>query len=145
MVKRRRWAGDDGGATTTELSLVFPIFLALLFVLIQASLYFHARNVASTAAQEAAAIASEYGQTQDIARAAGEAEGQKYMNSRVWRGGTDDVTVEFLPGGGAVEAEAGGQVQHVMPFLNILSDLEINEVSQRPVECFRPQGAEGCP
>lgn len=139
----------DRGATTLELSLVFPIFLTLLFVVIQAGLYFHARNVASTAAQEAAAVASEYGQTQATARALGEGEGQRYMDSQVWQG-SGDVNVDFLPGS-EVQATAGGKVQSVVPFLDLfpglsrLSNLEINEESQRPVECFRPQGVDECP
>lgn len=141
MRERRRWAGDDRGATTTELSLVFPIFLTLLFLLIQASLYYHARNVASTAAQEAAAIASEYGRTADLAQAAGEAEGMQYMESQVWQG-SGDVNVGFVQGGDAVQATAGGTVQNVFPFVNLLPDLEINEVSQRPVERFVPPGED---
>lgn len=140
----RRWrTGDDHGATTTELSLVFPTFLTLLFLLVQASLYFHARNVASTAAQEAAAIASEYGRTPEAAQAAGETEGMEYMGSQVWSG-TGDVNVSFVEGGEAVQATADGTVQNVIPFFDVLPTLTINEVSQRSVECFRPVGVEDC-
>lgn len=47
---RRR--AREGGAATLELVIAFPVLLALIFTVVQASLYFHARSLALAAAQE---------------------------------------------------------------------------------------------
>ena len=48
---RPGWGGDRGSATL-ELAIVFPVLLLIITVVIQYGLWFHARSVALTAAEE---------------------------------------------------------------------------------------------
>lgn len=50
----RRRARSERGASAIELSIVAPLFLLLIFVLIQGALLLYARNVALSAAREGA-------------------------------------------------------------------------------------------
>lgn len=45
-------AGGDRGSTSLELAIVFPVLLMLITAVIQYGLWFHARSVALTAAEE---------------------------------------------------------------------------------------------
>ncbi|MEU2200603.1 TadE family protein [Isoptericola sp. NPDC019482] len=82
--------GDaERGSTTVELALLLPAVFLVMFLGLQAALYFHARTVAITAATEGAkAAAVEQGSASDGAAAA---------LSFVADAGGDDV----LPGAGA--------------------------------------------
>ncbi|MDO9379935.1 MAG: TadE/TadG family type IV pilus assembly protein [Nocardioidaceae bacterium] len=42
----------DSGTSAIEFVIVAPVFLALIFLLVQAGLFFYGRNVAETAARE---------------------------------------------------------------------------------------------
>lgn len=145
---RRFHFRDDRGAATTELVIAFPAFLTMLLLVVQAGLYYHARNLASTAAQEGVAISSELGR--DLSD--GQAEAQHYLDnaSGLWDA-TPNVDAHWVDGNGnpvltasgaqAVEVEVGGTVQSVVPFADIIPtfiNLTVNENSQRPVERFRP-------
>jgi Flp pilus assembly protein TadG len=57
---------DDRGSGTLELVVAFPVVLLLVFTIIQAALFFHARNVALAAAQEGVRAATAYGGTSSI-------------------------------------------------------------------------------
>ncbi|MGJ9414315.1 TadE family protein [Aeromicrobium sp. CF4.19] len=46
---RRR---DDRGTSALEFSIIAPVFLLLIFTIIQAGLYFYARNTAQSASRE---------------------------------------------------------------------------------------------
>ena len=58
MLRDRLFAGfrqggaDDRGSVTLELNFVFPLAFLLFLIMVQAALYFHARNLAMAAAQE---------------------------------------------------------------------------------------------
>jgi Flp pilus assembly protein TadG len=66
--RRRR---DDRGSVSIELVLILPALFAVMFLGLQAALYYHARTVAIAGAQEGArAAGSEYGRTSDGIRAA---------------------------------------------------------------------------
>lgn len=49
---RRRVAGGERGSATLELAVTFPVFLLLLLSAVQAGLYFYARAIALSAAQQ---------------------------------------------------------------------------------------------
>ena len=55
--------GDDDGAATLELTMLFPVVLLILFGVIQGALYFHGRNVAMAAAEQGVRAARADGQT----------------------------------------------------------------------------------
>lgn len=48
----RRVTGGERGSATLELAVAFPVFLLLLIAAVQAALYFYARAIALTAAQQ---------------------------------------------------------------------------------------------
>lgn len=53
----QRLRGERGSASL-ELAVVFPAVMALMFLIVQAGIYFHARTLALTAAQEGLRAAS---------------------------------------------------------------------------------------
>ena len=50
--RRMRFLDEDRGSASLELTIVFPVVLALLFTALQAGMWFYARAVAMSAAQE---------------------------------------------------------------------------------------------
>lgn len=64
-------AADERGSATVELVILLPALFAVLFLGMQAALYYHARTVAMAASQEGArALASEQGKEFDGTSAA---------------------------------------------------------------------------
>jgi Flp pilus assembly protein TadG len=55
----RRWS-DDRGDTSIQIAIVFPLVLLATIAVIQASLWYYARQIAVTAAREGAAAARAY-------------------------------------------------------------------------------------
>ena len=61
-----RGSRDDRGSVSVELVIILPALFAVMFLGLQAALYFHARTVAIAAAQEGArAAGGEHGRTSD--------------------------------------------------------------------------------
>jgi Flp pilus assembly protein TadG len=80
-----RRIGDERGSATVELVILLPALFAVMFLGMQAALYYHARTVAIAAAQEGArAAGSEIGRESDGIAAA---------NQFVSDAGGDDVLV----------------------------------------------------
>jgi Flp pilus assembly protein TadG len=137
-MKVRRCRGDSGAATT-ELVIITPAFFGLVLFIVHVGLWLHAVHVASTAAQEAAAVARSHGGTE----AAAEARGRDFLSStsmRLWQQ-APAVDVTYINDANGVQearAEVRGTVQGVFPELN----LRVVEVSQGPVERFRAPGEE---
>jgi Flp pilus assembly protein TadG len=66
-----RGSRDDRGSVSVELVIILPALFAVMFLGVQAALYFHARTVAIAAAQEGArAAGAEHGRTSDGINAA---------------------------------------------------------------------------
>ncbi|WP_432190012.1 TadE family protein [Streptomyces sp. Tue6028] len=55
----RRW-GDDRGDSAIQMAIVFPFVLLATIAVIQASMWYYARQIALTAAREGAAAARAY-------------------------------------------------------------------------------------
>ncbi|HEX6420536.1 MAG TPA: TadE/TadG family type IV pilus assembly protein [Acidimicrobiales bacterium] len=133
---RARLRGD-AGAATTELVLVAPALLFTILLTVQLGLYFHAVNVASSAAQEGAHEASLQGAT----LADGEATA---------RGLVDDLAPSLLAGvrvdgsyangGDHVRMTVSGRVSQVVTIPGIDLGISVNETAETPVERFRPAG-----
>src|ERR1051326_308047 len=81
--KGRRFARDDEGVTTLEVTIVFPVFFAALMLVFQAAMYHFAAQVALAAAQTGARVtAIELNQpsiTRDKAISDGEAAAIAYL------------------------------------------------------------------
>lgn len=58
------------GSVTIEMVILFPVVLGLLFAAVQTGLWFHARNIALTSAQEGARVAAMYESSSAAGRAA---------------------------------------------------------------------------
>ena len=81
--RRRPWAADRG-SLTVELAIIFPVFLVLLFIGVQAALWYHARSLCLSAAQA--------GLRAGRVQGAGPAEGQAAAQSFLIRVADDSVT-----------------------------------------------------
>src|SRR4051794_9479658 len=64
---RRASAHDRGSSSVIELVVLAPVLMLMVFVIVQAALYMHARHVALAAAQEGARVA----RTTDLTSPAG--------------------------------------------------------------------------
>ena len=67
---KRTRSRDERGASTLELVILFPAVLLIIFGGIQAALYYHARNVALSAAQQGVRAAKAENGSDDKGRAA---------------------------------------------------------------------------
>jgi len=54
----REWFGREEGSVTTEVAVLFPIMLILMFAAVQTGMLMHAKSVAGTAASQGAAAAA---------------------------------------------------------------------------------------
>ncbi|MFJ5120933.1 TadE family protein [Kitasatospora sp. NPDC088548] len=133
----RRDGGRDGGMSSVEFVITTPILFALLFLLVQFSLYFFSDQVVQAAAQAGARKA----------RATADAD------PGGWRGQARDTAVNrinslgpALAGNPVVSTEQTGpdtvrvtvqaEVKTVIPWLHLTT----TAVSEGPVERFVPDG-----
>jgi Flp pilus assembly protein TadG len=125
---RSKWR-DDNGALTLSYVAILPFILVIVMTLIQASLWFLARNAALAAARQGAEAARAF----DASRAAGPAAalafarqaGQGYLEEpQVSEAGTTSTTVSITVSG------------HVPSFVPDLV-LSVSETAQGPIESFK--------
>ncbi len=119
----------DAGALTLSYVIVFPVVLLVILVIVQASLYYMAHNLALTAARQGA----------DVARA---------YNSSAGAGATAALALINQDGSGmlvgqravatrtatTVQVTVTGQAWSVLPGLPV----SVTETVQEPVERFVP-------
>jgi Flp pilus assembly protein TadG len=122
-----------------ELVILTPMLLALIWLIIQYSLYYQGRQVALAAAQIGARVARQDASTAPGWRAIAEHSAESYyagLGTKVL-GGT--VTAVAAP---AVKVTVTGQAASIMFGLT----LTIHETAGGPVECFRPDlnGGQQC-
>lgn len=100
------------GQTTIELAVALPVLLLILLAVVQLALVVHARNVATTAAQEGA----RYGAAEGRTPADGMARAQQVLASGV--GGDDGAfTVTARQAGETVVVRVEGHYPLLMPWL----------------------------
>ena len=130
----------------TETVIFAPLVLFTLLMIVQLGLYFHAINVASTAAQEGAHEASlRYAATGETDAQTATARGEQTARDFV-----DQFASELLAGvavDGQVDAgdqlvrmTVSGDVSQVVVIPGIDFSISVNETAQSPVERFRPAG-----
>ena len=141
-------ARSDRGVSAIEFALLTPILLLTIMLVIQYAMYFHARHVASAAAQEGARVATSTAtstaasggttggwQAPAVQQAAEYLEfigGRLIVNEQI----TTYVTVQGHRG-----VKVTGHAVEVLPFLT----LKVVQRSSGPVECFRSDdGVSGC-
>jgi len=142
---RRRCRGDRG-ATSLELAIVTPLLFLLIGTAVQVGLWYHARSIALSAAQEGARAARLPATSEAAADAAGTARALRYLDQL----GSDVLvpgSLAVTPERGVADARAaalGGitdvvsirvrsQVVSIVPGLA----LDVDQVSTVPVERFR--------
>jgi Flp pilus assembly protein TadG len=98
---------DDRGAVATQVAIVMPAVLVLMALVIQAGLWFHARQRAEAAADRAVAAAA----TAEGSETAGHAAAQAFLAGAP----LDDATVTVHRGPEAVEATVTGYAPKLVP------------------------------
>ncbi len=123
---RQRLRGDRGDANTVQQVLLFPVLLLFFFALVQGGLYWHARNMALTAAESGVREGRIAGSA-----AVGVAAAQDYL---------DQVANETFAGvavssAGSTSAEVQLTVTGTVPSLFPgLFDLDVSQVARGPIE-----------
>lgn len=110
QLPRRCWGARDRGAGSIQMAILVPVVFAIIFATIQAGLWFHARNVATSAAQ----VSIEAARTYDGTAGAGEAAGYGYL-SQV--GGLDQPGVSVSRSATTTTAVVTGDMTRIVPLL----------------------------
>ena len=118
-----RLRGDDNGSTTVEIVVIFPAALALVLVVLQAALYWHARDAALSAAQQGLATAEVSGPAAGAARASQVATGL---------GGIVSPHAQ-ASGGPLLRVQVSGAAPSLLPVVA----MSVNESASGPSEAFR--------
>jgi Flp pilus assembly protein TadG len=121
--------GEDGAATTA-LVLILPVVLLTLMVVVQLALAFHARQVVTAAAQDAALAATAQGATPDTADSTA-----RHVLDTAGSGLLHDQAIAVTADAERVHVTVSGTVASVVPGL----ELTVSGTSDSPVERLRPQ------
>ena len=124
---RRRLGDTERGAITVSSVLIWPTLLVLVFTIVQAGLYFHARDIASHAAAAAADAASREGGTQ--------ADGQAAAANIFGQAGNGliDPAAAVVMGGQSVTVTVTGDIPSLVPL-----PWTISETTSSAVERWEP-------
>ena len=130
-VTRRRRSED--GSSAVELVLLAPLLMFVVFLVVQAALYMHARHVVLAAAQQGARLARAAAPTDQAAVTSARAGTLSYLHQL----GSDvvtDPTVDVTRAGGQATVRVSA---HAVSILAGLVTLRVVETSSGPVEGFR--------
>jgi Flp pilus assembly protein TadG len=121
--------GEQGAATTT-LVLILPVVLLTVMVVVQLALAYHARQVVTAAAQDAALAATAQGADADIADTTA-----RHVLDRAGAGLLHDPNVAVTADADRVHVTVSGNVASVVPGM----EFTVTGTSDSPTEHFRPQ------
>jgi Flp pilus assembly protein TadG len=130
--------GCDAGYSVVEVAIVWPVFLLVVMVAVQATLVWHARHVAEAAAQEGLRTARGYGST----AAAGRDAASAYLRRVAPRLVTDPqvtAATSTTATGTTVTVHVHGRVVSLIG----LAATSVDEQATGPVELFVAPGAPG--
>jgi Flp pilus assembly protein TadG len=128
---RRRRADDDRGLATVEVLFVLPIVVLVILGIIQTAMWWYDRQVAATAAQEAARYARYYTAT----AADGQRRGYEYLHLVQGDGQSlRNVHVEVTRTATTVTVTVSGDTLGLMPWVHP----HISETATGPVERYVP-------
>jgi Flp pilus assembly protein TadG len=124
---------DDRGLGTVEAVLTVPVIVLMIVGAVQVGLWWYSRQMAETAAQEAARVARSYNAT----AAAGQAEGYSYL-SKVDGGGTalQNPTIQVTRGATTVTVTVKGDVASLVPWVSPTVTITVTS----PREAYVPAG-----
>lgn len=125
MTARR---GSERGATTTELVVVMPVLILMVFLIVHVAVWLHAAQIARAAAQEGDRAA----RVEAGSAAAGEDRAREFLHQL---GGSvlQDGTVKATVDGKTARVEVHGHALAVLPFLRF----DVDASAEGPVERFR--------
>lgn len=104
--------------------ILFPVLLIMLFAAVQAGLYFHARNVAMSAAQEGARVSASYESSTQKGAAAAEAFAAE--------AGAQGISVTVSSTGTTTTAIVSVESPNLLPFL--IPQMPIHQSATMPLE-----------
>ena len=126
-MRRRRLRGERGA--TTELVVLFPLFILLLFLGIQFALYYHASHVALAAAQEGARALRV--SPKDVSGA--EQRANDFLRGLSRATLPNGQAIGRVDSNGIAHMDVSGTAESILPGFTF----KIHEQSQGPVEVFR--------
>jgi Flp pilus assembly protein TadG len=124
---------DERGSVSLELVVAFPLVLLVICAGLQAALYFHARNVALSAAQQGVKVA----RAENGSAGAGGARAREFVADA---GGADVLgQLSVSPSRTAIEARitVSGRSLSVLPGM---PGLRVSQTAEAPVERFTTAG-----
>jgi Flp pilus assembly protein TadG len=130
-VRRRTRRGDDG-SSAVELVLLTPLLMFVVFLVVQAALYMHARHVVLAAAQQGDRLARAQASSDESAVQQARTGTYAYVRQL----GADivgDPTVTVTRTGGVATVRVSAHAVSILPGLS----LRVVETSSGPVEQFR--------
>ncbi|WP_336621297.1 TadE/TadG family type IV pilus assembly protein [Streptomyces sp. DH10] len=127
----RRWR-DDRGDTAIQMAIVFPFVLLATVAVIQASMWYYARQIALTAAREGLTAARAY----ESSTADGAAQGRDVLG-RTAGDSLRGYSVSVSSDGERVRVEVSGTALSMIPGL---SGLQVSQSASGPVERWTVPG-----
>ncbi|MFE2644428.1 TadE/TadG family type IV pilus assembly protein [Streptomyces nigra] len=127
----RRW-GEDRGEASLQMAIVFPFVLLATIAVVQASLWYYARQIALTAAREGVTTARAYESTP----AEGEARARDVL-ARTAGDSLSGYSVFVSSDGQRVRVEVSGTALSMIPGL---PGLQITQSASGPVERWTTAG-----
>lgn len=115
MTQRRSATDRHRGSVTIEMVILFPVLLIMLFAAVQGGLWFHARNVAMSAAQEGARVSASY----ESSTGKGAAAAQSFASAAGAKGITVSVSATATTTTAIVSVEAPNLVPFLIPHMPI--------------------------
>jgi len=126
--RRAGGRGGDSGAAALAAAVLGAVLVLLPMILIQAAVYFHARNVAASASRHAL----EATRVAEGTPAAGQAAGLEYLAQA--GGPLTDTDVDTSRGATTANATVQGEVTSLVPGLQLTVSVTVTG----PVERFEP-------
>ncbi|MFC5830051.1 TadE/TadG family type IV pilus assembly protein [Nonomuraea insulae] len=121
----------ERGSATLEAAVVYPVVLLLVLLAVNVALWFHARNLALSAAQEGLRVGRAYGSSLEAGKGAAERFAREVGASFLL-----SPEVEARRGGDAVSVTVRGQAISLIPALTV----SVDQVAQAPVEKWTDDG-----
>ncbi|WP_433432237.1 TadE/TadG family type IV pilus assembly protein [Nonomuraea sp. CA-141351] len=117
--------GRERGSATLEAAVIYPVVLLLVLLAVNVALWFDARNLALSAAQEGLRVGRAYGSSLEAGKAAAARFAREAGGSFLL-----SPAVDVKRGGDTVTVTVHGQAISLIPLLTI----SIDQVAQAPVE-----------
>lgn len=127
----QRWR-DDRGDTSIQMAIIFPFVLLATVAVVQASMWFYARQIALTAAREGISAARAY----QASPAEGAAQARDVL-ARTAGDSLTDYSVSASSDGQRVRVEVSGSALSMIPGV---SGLQITQSASGPVEQWTVPG-----